>query len=159
MSAETVAGYLQGIGVAYIALVALATVVQALMMSRPRRLRVWVLVVVALVNLVAVLSLYWLGNVFLSPWWMLGLLVVGVVAGWFVGRGAKVAEKDGRVYTKLPSVGPWLVAAGLTASVAALFFAPVGAFAIALLLALFAVGMLLGEGFSAGAKRPVMQAA
>jgi len=160
MSAESIARYLQWFGFLVVGVVVLSAIVQAFMMSQPRRLRVWVLVVVAVIDLVAVLALYWLGNVFLSPWWMLGLLVLGVVAGWFVGRGTKTAEKDGQVYTKLSPVGPWLVAAGLVASVATLFFAPVGAFAFALLFSLFAVGVLLGQGLSAGtAKGPAPQVA
>lgn len=152
MSAVAIGQYLQWLAFACTGLVVAFMIGQALLVSRPRRLRGWVLVLVALLDLAAVLALYWYGNVFLSLWWMAGLLVAGIVAGWFLGRTTKTAVKDGRVYGKLSPVAPWLVALGVSVSVAAMFFASVGVFAAVLLFSLFAVGMLLGQAVSASVK-------
>lgn len=152
MNAVALARYLQWLAITCTGLMVVFVIGQALLISRPRRLRGWVLVLVALLDLAAVLGLYWFGNIYLSVWWMGGLLVAGIVVGWFVGRGTKTAEKDGRVYGKLSPIAPWLVAISLSVSVGAMFFAPVGVFAAALLFSLFAVGMLLGQAVSAPAK-------
>ena len=149
---SAIAQYLQWLAITCTALTVVFMTGQALLITRPRRLRGWVLVLVGLLDLVAVLSLYWFGNIFLSPWWMASLLVAGIVAGWFVGRTTQTAEKDGHVYGKLSPIAPWLVAISLIVSVAAIFFASVGLFAVALLSSLFAVGMLLGQAVSASVK-------
>ncbi len=149
---NAIAQYLQWLAITCTGLAVVFMVAQALLITRPRRLRGWVLVLVALVDLVAVLTLYWYGNIFLSMWWMAGLLLAGVIAGWFAGRSTKTAEKDGHVYGKLSPAGPWLVAIALSASVGTLFFASVGVFAASVLFSLFAVGMLLGQAVSAAVK-------
>ncbi len=158
MNAGAITQYLQWLAISSTGVMAALMVGQALMMSRPRRLRGWVLVLVALIDLAAVLALYWFGGIALSVAWMAGLLVAGVVAGWFVGRATKTATKDGHVYGKLSPAGPWLVAIALSASVAAMFFASTGVFALVLLVALFAVGMLLGQGVSATVKMATARA-
>jgi hypothetical protein len=149
MSAAAIAQYLEWLGIVCSVLVAAGLIVQALLITPARRFRGWLLVVVALVDLVAVFALYWFTDVFLNPWWMAGLLAIGVGVGWVIGRGTKVAVKDGGAYAKLSPIPPWLVAVSLSASVAAMFFASVGTFALALLGSLFAVGMLLGQAVAA----------
>lgn len=152
MSAAAIAQYLQWLALACTSLTVVFMIGQALLISRPRRLRAGVLVLVVLIDLAAVLALYWFGNVFLSVLWMAGLLVVGIAVGWVVGRSTKTAEKDGRVYGKLSAVAAWLVALSLSVSVGAMFFASLGVFAAALLFSLFAVGMLLGQVVAASAR-------
>ena len=94
------AQYLQWIGVGCTAIVGLCLIIVALLQSRPRRIRAWALVAVAVLEAVAAYLLISTPGITLSVVWMAVLGIIGLVLGWFTGRMTKTAIKDGRVYAQ-----------------------------------------------------------
>jgi hypothetical protein len=143
------AQYLQWIGVGCTAVVGLCLVVMALLQSRPRRIRSWALVAVAVLEAAAAYLLISTPSITLSVVWMAVLGVVGLILGWFTGRMTKTASKDGRVYARVSPIAPWVVAVAYTAAVAALFFGSVALFSAMAVLVVFAAALMLSQSVSA----------
>ena len=143
------AQYLQWIGVGCTAIVGLCLIIVALLQSRPRRIRAWALVAVAVLETVAAYLLISTPGITLSVVWMAVLGIIGLVLGWFTGRMTKTAIKDGRVYAKLSPIAPWVVVVTYTAAVAALFFGSVALFSAMAVLVVFAAALTLSQCVSA----------
>lgn len=143
------ARYIQWIGMVSIIIVGACLALSALMMSRPRKTRPAALLAVALVQVLAGFALINLTHVILSVWWMLGMMVAGLVVGWFVGRMTKVGFKDGERAAQLSPIAPWLTAIVYTAALAALFFAQVQWFVLMAQVVLFTAMLTTGWAVSA----------
>jgi len=141
--------YLQWIGLGCTAVVGLCLVIAALLQGRPRRIRAWALIAVAVLEAVAAYLLISMSGTTLSMVWMAALGLVGLALGWFTGRMTKTAVKDGRVYAKLSPIAPWVVAVVYTAAVAALFFGSVELFSAMAVLVVFAAALMLSQSVSA----------
>jgi hypothetical protein len=143
------AQYLQWIGLVCTVVVGLFLVIAALLQSKPRRVRAWALLIVALVDAVVAFVLVWTTNTAFSILWMAALGVAGLVIGWFTGRMTKTVVKDGLVYAKLSPIAPWVVAVVYTAAVAALFYGSVALFSAMAVIVVFAAALMLSQSVSA----------
>jgi hypothetical protein len=92
--------YLQWIGLGCTAIVGLCLVIAALLHSRPRRIRAWALIAVAVLEAVAAYLLISMSGTTLSMVWMAALGLVGLALGWFTGRMTKTAVKDAREWRR-----------------------------------------------------------
>ncbi len=149
---SNIAQYIEWGGIASIAIVGVCLVLSAVIQSRPRRVRPVVLLVVAAIQVGAGVALITLTNVLLTPAWMIGMAVVGLVAGWFAGLMTKVRFKDGVRAAKLSVVAAWVMALVYTGALAALFFATVSYFAVAAQLVVFAAALTAGSAVSSVVK-------
>jgi hypothetical protein len=141
--------YMQWVAFGCIGIVAFMLAAAALLQSRPRRVRSWVLICVALLDAVVAFLLVGMTNIALSAGWMAVLGGAGLVVGWFTGRMTKTVVKDGHVYAKLSPVAPWAIALAYTGAVAALFFGTVALFSAMGLLVVFAAALMLSQAVSA----------
>jgi hypothetical protein len=141
--------YLQWIGLGCTVVVGLFLVIAALLQSKPRRVRAWALMMVALLDAVVAFVFVWMTSIALNIIWMAAIGVAGLVLGWFTGRMTKAVVKDGRVYARLSPIAPWVVAVVYTTAVATLFYGSVALFSAMAVLAVFAAALMLGQSVSA----------
>jgi hypothetical protein len=145
---NSIAQYVQWGGIASIAIVGVCLVLSAVLQSRPRRARPVVLLLVAAVQVLAGVALIMLTNVLLTPAWMIGMAVIGLVAGWFGGLTTKVGFRNGVRAAKVSPVAAWVTAIVYTGALAALFFASVSYFAVAAQLVVLAAALTAGSAVS-----------
>jgi hypothetical protein len=143
------AQYLQWIGLGCTVVVGLLLVIAASLQGKPRRVRSWALLMVALLDAAVAFVLIWMTNTAFSVSWMAALGVAGLVLGWFTGRMTKTVVKNRLVYAKLSPIAPWTIAIIYTAAVAALFYGSVALFSAMAVLVVFAAALMLCQSVSA----------
>jgi hypothetical protein len=129
-------------------LVVIAAVVAALMLGRKRKYAPWRDVVFAIAAPIAVIAMAWQAGVHFSIVWAAVLGVLGVVAGYFAGRGSTFVVEDGTLKLRRSPVGPWLWAVAVIVAALTALFGSSYLFALAMLLLVFAACEVVGQSIA-----------
>ena len=133
------------IRLALLVLVVVAAILAAFMLGRRRTYAPWRDVVFAVLAPLLVLLAVWQAGVSFSIVWAIVLAVLGLVAGYFAGRGSKFSTDGGKIKLRRSPLAPWLWAASLIVAAMTLLFGTSYLFALSLLLLIFAACEVIGQ--------------
>jgi len=133
------------ISLAVLVLATVFIIVAAVRQSVPRKFAAWRGIVQIVMAVIVFGGLVLIVSPSFNAIWAVALGVIGAVAGFFAGRGAKFTTDTGKLKIRRSPVAPWLWAVGVILASMTLAFGTSYLFALAMLVLAFALGAVLGQ--------------
>ena len=142
---DAIASILYWIKLAVLIVVAVLVLWGAVRASRLRVFAPWRASVQVVLAVAAFAVLSGFAGAAYSPLWAVVFAVLGVVAGFFAGRGERVSLRGGQVCVKRSALVAWVWAVAMLLVAVTLLFGSSFLFAVAMLVLALAVGMVAGQ--------------
>ncbi len=144
---------------ALLIVIALLAVWAAVRGTGPRVFVAWRAAAQVVLATAAFVLVFWLADAGSSLLWVVVLMALGAVAGYFAARRERAWTRDGHLCVRRSALAPWVWAVAVILVAMTLLFGSTYLFALALLVMALALGLLLGQaGAESGAAKRAVRA-